>query len=170
MKKVFLFLFLLVSVIVSAGNWVFSNSLSPPGSLDVKIVPQQMLQPATCEIRQLDAVLFECDVSLVNLENPLFFTSASADKIDVVSFQIIAKINDASTTGKSDVILEAISPQCRTVVTSDFSQIVWNNSSGCLSEVDPQCRTVSQSTITQFDFSPVIAAISPKCRDVSLVA
>lgn len=170
MKKVFLFLFLLVSVIVNAENWVFSNSLSPPQSLDVKIMPQQNLLQTAEAARQLDVVLFECDVSLVNLENQSFFTRLPADKIDVVSFQIVAKINDASTTGKSDVILEAISPQCRTVITSDFSQIVWNNSSGCLIETDPQCRTVLQSAIlTQCDSSPIIQAVSPKCRDVSSV-
>lgn len=171
MKKVFLFLFLLVSVIVNAENWVFSNSLSPPQSLDVKIVPQQNLLQTAEAVQQLDVVLFECDVSLANLTNQSLFISASADKTEVVSFQIIAKMNDASTTRKSDVILlEAISPKCRTVVTSDFLQIVWNNSSGCLSEVNPQCRTVSQSTIlTQFDFSPIIQAVSPACRDVSFL-
>jgi hypothetical protein len=146
MKKLFLLIFLITSVIVSAKTLVSSNSLSPPQLRDAKLMPQlQMLQMLVAEITPIDVGLFERDVSYsVSFEN---YQLVMPDK-DIGftnNFQIIENKNCASAFfEKSNVLLQAMSPKCRAVMQSfSFDNLI----------LPPAA-------------SSIIQAVSPNCRDV----
>lgn len=150
-----------------------ANSLSPPQSLDANFVPQlQMLQIASfAETPQLDVVLFECDVSCsVWFENSKS-VMPDASVSPTASFQVLINHSKASTSfGKSDVILEAISPACRAVINSDLYQSVITRNAVDLNEaISPKCRTVLFSSYVITSNQYLIAAISPACRDVLFI-
>lgn len=146
MKKVVLFIFLIASVIVSAKTLVSSNSLSPPQSLGATLKAQLQMLQLSAETQQLDVVLFERDVSRsVSFENYLAI-SETLNVQNAVIFQI--NNQNANIFGKTDVLLQAVSPKCRAVMQV-FS-----------------CDNV----ITQRAASSVIQAVSPSCRDVLLLS
>lgn len=148
MKKFFLFIFLITSIaIVSAKTTLqVANSLSPPvQSLDAIVKAQlPMLQVPLAETQQLDVCFFERDVFYsVWFENR---QSVIPDK-DVGltdNFQVLTNSNSARTSsGNPDVLLAAISPNCRTVLADDFFQNdVTRNLVGKTQAVSPNCRDV----------------------------
>lgn len=173
MKKVLLFLFLIASMLVSTKTLV-ANSLSPPQSLDAKFVPQQTMLQITlsAETPQPNVTLFECDVSRsVWFENYQSVTPRRLSVPCALNFQVLVNHNSARTSiGKSDILLEAISPQCRAVITSDFSQSVITRNAVDLTEaISPNCRTVFSSCYLISSKTCLIAAISPACRDVLFI-
>ncbi len=141
---------MIASVIVSAKTLVLSNSLSPPTEPLDAISKAQLpvLQVPLAETQQFDVCFFERDVSsYVWFEN---YQSVMPDT-DVgyaVNFQVLTNPNYARASfGKSDILLAAISPNCRAVMLNDFLESLIN-------------RNVVVKT----------QATSPNCRDVLLLS
>ena len=175
MKKFLLLVFLIASVIVSAKTWPVANSLSPPPcSLDAiseRAAASVMLQTLPVEIIQIDVGLFERDISyFVWFENRQSVIS-DTDVGFTDNFQVLVNLNNVSVfLGKSDALLAAISPNCRAVITSNFSQSVIIRNAVDLSEaISPKCRTVLSSCVIS-SCKCLIEAVSPHCRDVSFIA
>lgn len=143
MKKIFLFLFLLA--IVSTKTLVLSNSLSPPQSTVAMLMPQlPMLQMPIAEMPQLDVCFFErdapCLVWFENLQSILPDVSVG----QTANFQVLNNPNySRNFFGKSNVILQAMSPNCRTVIASDlFQNVVVISHRYYVEAISPKCRTV----------------------------
>lgn len=131
-----LFLFFIASIVVGA-NTVVANSLSPPQFLEAE---------ATFETPQLKVVLSECDIFYSWFENSQPAILQRVPVPGAMNFQVLINQNNVSvsSSGKADMLKsEAISPTCRTVITSNLSQIVFV----CiptifLEAISPACRTV----------------------------
>lgn len=138
MKKIFLFLFLITCVTVSAKTLVLSNSLSPPTeSLD-----------AIVKAQQLNVCFFERNVSFYVCFETYQLVIPDTNVWCAVNFQVLINPNYVRTSfEKSDIILAAISPNCRAVMLNDFFLNL------------TKCNTVD---LTQ--------ATSPNCRDVLLLS
>jgi len=148
MKKVILFLFLLASMVVSAKTYLVNTS-SPPGSKSATFenaAATIMLQTPIAEIPQSDVGLCERDVSCsVSFEKCQSVIPATVTVQCAVSFQLLANQNCVSvSSGKPDVILQAVSPQCRAVQQNfSFNNIMTSYATQTLNQaVSPQCRDV----------------------------
>jgi len=145
MKKVFLFIFLIAFVAVNAKTYRVSTSTSPPSSSVTIKDCATTLMSQVAETPRIDAVLFECDVSYsVSSENCQSVIPATTIVQCAVNSQLVNQNYASVFFGKSDVLLQATSPQCRAVMQS-FSL---NN------------------MILQPAASSIIQAVSPNCRDV----
>ena len=152
MKKVLLFVFLIAFAVVNAKTYQVSTSLSPPSSSIVKdCATTLMSQVFIVKTLQIDVGLFERDASYsVSSENYQSVISRRLPVPCAVNFQVLVNQNCASVfLGKSDVLLPAMSPQCRAVLrkfSCDAKLMTW----------------IATQTLNQ--------ASSPNCRDVSFVS
>ena len=145
MKKIFLFIFLIAFVFVNAETYKVSTSLSPPSSSVIikSCATTLMSQMSVAEMPQIDVGLFECDVSYsVSSENCQSVMPDASVSL-TANFQVLVNQNSARTSsGKSDCLLQAVSPNCR-AVSQDFLQSdVALKLVGKTQAVSPNCRDV----------------------------
>jgi len=148
MKKILLLLFLIASfTVVSAKTHRASNSLSPPvQSLDAisdNAAATIMLQTPIAQPIQIDVGLFENHVSCFSLFENYQSVMPDTDVGCNPSFQVLANSNSVRMlSGKSDCLLQAVSPNCR-AVSQDFLQSdVALKLVGKTQAVSPNCRDV----------------------------
>lgn len=137
---------MLASVIVSAKTLHVSNSLSPPVEpLDAISKTQPLtLQVPMAETQHFDVCFFEQDVSSYVWFENYQLVMPDTDVGYAVNFQVLTNPNYARASfGKSDILLAAISPNCRAVMLNDFSQNLVNPSVAVKTQAtSPNCRDV----------------------------
>lgn len=143
MKKVFLFFFLMASVIVNGAADLFS---SPIKFLDALLVPQRwILTIPITEISQIDVGLFERDVTGFIFEKSFMLQPAIFPEDNLVILKNATNQSNIFVVRNTKAILQATSPKCRAVIKG-YS---------------------ATHLSTMFATSTVIQAVSPNCRDVT---